>query len=349
MTRNRTAAALTGVTAIAIALAGCSSPSAAPPSSAEKSSASSSTAAADGTTAAGSGADGATDCPATADLYTVPKRIVTLDTAAASFLIRLGLGDRIVATADAGFKTDFTGSLRTTIDKIPTIAQGSDSANKEKVIAAKPDLVTGVTIYALGGYPGTPTQAELKKNGIAAVIACDTAKGEATDIDATYRYITHLAETFHVQAKGEKLIASMQKQISAATPRTGAKVPVLALSEVPSGGAGINTIGGSQFGSGVISLAGGKNIAASTHSDFAALSAEQVTSANPEVIVVIGGLSTQSPDELVASIRKSPLLADTDAVKGNHIVVVPQGILCSPSLLNADAITTVADAVKAAS
>ncbi|MEU9885467.1 ABC transporter substrate-binding protein [Sphaerisporangium sp. NPDC051011] len=343
MTRNRTVAALTAVTAIAIALAGCSSPSAAPTSSAGKPPASSSTA------AAGSGADGATDCPATANLSTVPKRVVTLDTAAASFLIQLGLGDRIVATADAGFSKDFTGSLREEIDKIPAIAQGSDSANKEKVIAAKSDLVTGVTIYALGAFPGTPTQAELEKNGIAAMIACDTAKGEATDIDATYRYITNLAETFHVQAKGEELVASMKKQIAAAAPTTDANVPVLALSEVPSGGAGINTIGGSQFGSAVITLAGGKNIAASTHSDFATLSSEQVATANPKVIVAISGLSTQTPDELVASIKKSPLLADADAVKNNHIVVVSQGILCSPSLLNADAITTIADAIKAAS
>lgn len=41
----------------------------------------------------------APECPATADVAEPPKRVITLDAAAAAFLIELGVGDRVVGTS----------------------------------------------------------------------------------------------------------------------------------------------------------------------------------------------------------------------------------------------------------
>ncbi|MEV0122188.1 ABC transporter substrate-binding protein [Streptomyces sp. NPDC050703] len=289
-------------------------------------------------------------CPATADVAEVPKRVVTLDAGAAAFLIALGLGDRIVGTAGPEFKDDFSGAMRKELDALPVLS--GKVANKESVIAAKPDLVTGISRYELGSFDGTPTQKQLKENGIAAMVACDTAKGRSTNIDATYRYITHLAEVFHVQDKGKALIADMKREVADLTASAGKRadaVPVLSLSAAPAGGAGINTSGGSSHANGVITLAGGRNVAASTPGDFATLSAEEASRSNPKVILAVTGFSRQSGRRLVDAIKASPLLADTDAVKNDRVVAIPQSILLSPSVLGARAVRTVAEAVEDAS
>ncbi|MEU6389411.1 ABC transporter substrate-binding protein [Streptomyces sp. NPDC046939] len=272
-----------------------------------------------------------------------------MDAGAAAFLIALGLKDRIVGTAAPDFKADFSGAMREQLDDVPVLSGGR--GDKETVIAAKPDLVTGISPYEFGSFDGTPTYAQLRANGIAALVACDTSRRPVTTIDATYEYIRHLADLFHVPGRGKKIIASMKREAAARTSTVdGAhRTPVLTLSAVPTGGAGINTSGGASLTNGVITLAGGHNIAASKVSKFAALSAEEVARRNPHVIVAVTGFTSKTDRQLIDAIKSSPLLADTDAVKKDRVIAVPQRILLSPSLLNPRAIRDVAEAVKDAS
>lgn len=337
----RTRLPVVGIAA-ALALAGCSSggeqptPSAAPGPSM-------------GAAPGGSGmAMGpAPECPATANLPAPPKRVITMDAAAAAFLVQLGVGNRVIGTSGTDFKAEFTGDTRAALDAIPVMDERV--ANREAVIAAKPDLVTGISVYELGSFDGTATEQQLRDNGIAAVIACDiTPSGETTGIDATYAYITELARVFQVPQRGEELIASLRQQIAAVTPAAQRNVPVLTLTAPPSGGVGINTAGGSSLTNGVITLAGGRNIAAGALTDFATLSAEQVNAADPAVIVAVTGLGDETPEQLVTAIKASPLLANTRAVRDDRVVVVPQTILYAPSPLNPQAVQTIAAAVASA-
>lgn len=288
-------------------------------------------------------------CPATVSLDDVPERVVTMDAGAAAFLVELGLSDRIVGTAAPDFKTDFTGDIREQLDEIPVLDNGQGSA--ESVIAASPDLVTGISQYEFGGFEGTASVEQLEAAGSAALSACGAVQDTALDnIDETYRYITQLATAFAIPERGEELIARIRSQVTAAAAKSsGTEVPVLTLSSVPDAGAGINTNGGSSFANAIITLAGGTNLAKDQLQDFASLSAEAVTQANPKVIVVVSGFADQSDDDLKAAIVASPLLAATDAVRNGNVVVVPQRMLLSPSLLNADAVETIANAVKSAS
>ena len=283
-------------------------------------------------------------CPPLPKLSAPPKRVVTMDAGAAAILIQLGLGDRVVGTAAPDFETAFTGTMAKQLKAVKVIDPGR--GNKEAVLAATPDFVTGISVYELGSFNGTPTVGLLKQNGIGVYVACGP-KGTVTGLDETYAYIQDIAGLFQVPAKGAALVASMKQQIAAATaPASG--TGVLALSAAPNGGQGVNTEGGASLTNGIITLAGGKNIAASVGSEFATLSAETVTKENPRVIVAITGLTSQTPAQLVTSIESSPLLAGTDAVRNKRIVTVPQTILLSPGLLNTDAVTAIARAVTAA-
>lgn len=288
----------------------------------------------------------AQECPASVDLPDPPQRVVAMDAASAAFLVRLGLGDRIVGIASTGFAEDFTGDLRARLDALPTLAE--DKANRESVLAADPDFVTAISALQLGGFDGTPSAGQLRDNGIAVMVACGLSEtGFRTDLEPTYTYITNLAAAFDVPDRGAQLIAELRAEITAAGPPAPLDVPVLLLTSVPDGGGGINTRGGGSYVNALVSLAGGRNLAGELPGNFVSLSAEQVATADPAVIVVLLGFTDQSPEQLVSAIASSPLLAGTTAVREGTIVALPQTYTLSPSLLNARAVEVIAAAVAA--
>lgn len=287
------------------------------------------------------------ECPGAPEVDAVPQAVVTMDTGAAAFLFELGVGDTVVGTSGTDFSEDFSGTLRKQLDGLKVLA--GQAADRETVIALEPDLVTGISTYEFGGFDGTATVDQLAQNGAAALAACDTEDtGQVTGIDATYDYITQLAAIFDVADQGEALVAEMKQEVEQAAATTSAAVPVLSLTSVPDGGSGITTNAGGSMVNGIITLAGGENVAGDVSGDYADLSAEAVAAADPKVIIAASGLTDQTPAELVEAIKASPLLASTSAVKNNHVVAVPQTTLLSPSVLNPQAIATVAEAVEAA-
>lgn len=267
-----------------------------------------------------------------------------MDGGAAAILTELGQRDRIVGTAAPDFFAAFAGAERTELDSIPVLDPGQ--GNTESVVAAKPDLVVGSSSYSFGGFDGTPSVERLQQAGAASLVACDDAPSPVQNIDATYTFIQQAATVFGAQAQGTQLVDRIKAQVAAAAPAPGtAPVRVLALSSAPQTGQPLMTQGGSGLANGIITLAGGQNIAADQDSDFASLSTEQVAALDPQAIVVITGFSPQSDAELTAAIRSSPALASTTAVRENRLVTVPQSITLSPSVLNGQAVATIAKGI----
>ncbi len=288
----------------------------------------------------------AAECPGPPRLDAPPDRVVALDTGAAAIMLRLGLGERIVGVSGTDFSEDFTGGLRDRLDALPVL--DDRVANRESVIDATPQLVTGTSIYEFGSFDGTASVQQLDEAGIASLVACDISPdAETTDIEDTYDYIADLAKVFDVESRGEALISELRSEAEAAVAEYAAEEPVrvMTLSAAPEGGQGINTSGGSGLTNGIITLAGGENIAGDVLSDFAQLSAEVVSNDDPEAIIVVSGLFPGDPADLLESIRDSPLLAGTTAIRDDRIVVVPQTRLSSPSLLNPRAIADIADGI----
>ncbi|TDO89595.1 iron complex transport system substrate-binding protein [Enemella evansiae] len=271
-----------------------------------------------------------------------PQRVVTMDAGAAAILIKLGVGDKIVGTAAPDFKKAFAGNpIEQQLNAVPVIDPGR--GNQEAVLAARPELVTGISPFELGGFDGTPTPEILQQKGIDSYVSCDPANQAVTGIEQTYDYVRELATLMGVAERGEQLAAELQQQAQVTKPQTAPKV--LLLSAAPTGGQAINTSGGASLANGIVTLAGGRNLAAGTAARYATLSAETVAAEDPELIVVMSGLNKQTPEQLTEAVRTSPLLAGTTAVRTGKIVTVPQSIMLSPSLLNPQAVQKISAAL----
>ncbi|HEY2063225.1 MAG TPA: ABC transporter substrate-binding protein [Amycolatopsis sp.] len=264
-----------------------------------------------------------------------------MDGGAAAILERLGVSDRIVGTAAPDFFKAFGGNELAKLSAIPVLDRGQ--GNAEAVIAAKPDLVVGISAYSFGGFDGTPTVEQLAKAGAQSLVACKGA-APVKDLSATTGFIRQVAKAFGVEQRGDELIT----QLTASIGRPGSAAPVrtLALSAPPTAGQPVTAQGGAGLANGIITLAGGTNIAQDSGRDFASLSAEEVVTRDPQAIVIVSGFSRGSDTELLASIRSSPVLAGTTAVKEGRFAVVPQSILLSPSVLNGDAVAMIAAALR---
>ncbi|MFJ7217757.1 ABC transporter substrate-binding protein [Amycolatopsis sp. NPDC098790] len=272
----------------------------------------------------------------------VPQRVVTMDGGAAAILERLGVEDKIVGTAAPDFFKAFSGDEAAKLAKIKVIDPGR--GNAEAVIAAKPDLVVGISSYSFGGFDGTPSVDQLAQAGAKSLVACDTAEGAAVkDLSATTTFIQQVAKVFGVEQRGADLVAQITSTIDKVKGTSGKRV--LALSTPPAAGQPVMAQGGTGLANGVITVAGGKNIGEDAMHDFASLSAEEVVKRDPEAIVVISGFTPGSDDDLLNAIRSSPVLAGTTAVKENRFAVVPQSTLLSPSVLNGDAVAKIAEAL----
>jgi iron complex transport system substrate-binding protein len=284
-------------------------------------------------------------CPELPQLSAPPQRVVTMDGGAAAILERLGVDDKIVGTAAPDFFKAFTGDEAAKLAKIKVIDPGQ--GNAEAVIAAKPDLVIGLSSYSFGGFDGTPSVDQLAKAGAKSLVACDTGKGAAVkDLSATTTFIQQVAKVFGVEQRATELVAQITTSVDKAKSASGVPVRVLALSTPPASGQPVMAQGGTGLANGVITVAGGKNIVEDAMQDFASLSAEEVVKRDPQAIVVISGFAPGSDEDLLNSIRNSPVLAGTTAVKENRFAVVPQSILLSPSVLNGDAVAKIAEALR---
>lgn len=164
----------------------------------------------------GAGHPAAPSCPPVPQLAATPQRVVTMDGGAAAILTELGQSERIVGTAAPDFFTAFAGAERTELDSIPVLDPGQ--GNSESVVAAKPDLVVGISSYSFGGFDGTPSVERLQQAGAASLVACDDAPSPVQNIDATYTFIQQAATVFGAQAQGTQLVDRIKAQVAAAAP-----------------------------------------------------------------------------------------------------------------------------------
>ncbi|MCY9785725.1 ABC transporter substrate-binding protein [Nocardiopsis sp. EMB25] len=290
--------------------------------------------------ASGSGENG---CPRLPEPTGPPERVVTMDGGSAAILRELGVADSVVGTAAPDFFTAFPEEDRAELERVPVIDEGV--GNREAVIAAEPDLVMGVSPYQFGAFDGTPTPQELTEAGIAGLTACDTP-GATTDLADTFAFVERAAEVFGVPERGAELVDRMREDVDAAAALAAdadRPVRVLAVSVVPGAGQGVSTLGATGTANGVITLAGGENVAGDVEQVVTDLSEEQVVSRDPEAVLVLTGFSDLPEEELVEALLGSPAVAGSTAVREERFVVMPQSVVTSPSVLNAEAVRTLAE------
>lgn len=294
----------------------------------------------------GSAASGSADCPTPVRPPSTPRRVVTLDGGAAGLLLRLGLLDRVVATAGNDFFAAYPTGDRTRLNRIPLLSDRLP--NREQVIAERPDLVLGTSTLELGGFPGTPTARDLSVAGIPVVVACAAPTGtRVRDLAPTWQFIRDTARAFGVEQRGEALITQLGAEIAPARALFEGRPPVrtLVLSAAPAAGQSIGTIGGGGLANGIVSQAGGANIFADLPGDSANVNLEEVVARDPEAIVAITFAGSAKAADLVSAILASPQLARITAVRERRIVTVSNTVFLSPSPLNGQAVTMVGAAL----
>lgn len=232
-----------------------------------------------------------------------PERIVSIGPSNTEFLFALGAGDRVVGDDDF---SDEPAAAKTKEHV------GGVKVNLEKVVSLKPDLI--VTVKFSDGTIEALTQTT------ASVIVVDPQS--ATDVART---ATLLGKA--VGADGDKLAASIQKQLDGVKAKTDAAPKPKVFHEVDASDlTKMYTVGPGSFIDDLIKIAGGTNIAASAKTQYPTISAEEVVKADPEV-VVLGDSAYGTTGEAVAA---RPGWSAISAVKNKRVYPVPGNLFSRP-------------------
>lgn len=229
-----------------------------------------------------------------------PKRIVSLVPSNTEIAFALGLGKEVVAVTT---NDDYPEQVK----KLPKV--GDMVINVEKVVAQKPDLVLASSMN------GKETIDKLKQAGLTVLVL------DANNIKQVYESIKLVGQaTSHMQ-EADKLVAQMEHEKQEVVQKVG-QIPDAQKKKVwleisPD----LYTAGNGTFLNELITMAGGKNIAADQQG-WPQFSAEKVVQANPDVIISTYG----STKEILAR----PAFSGVTAVKNKQVFAIDPDILTRP-------------------
>ncbi len=194
-----------------------------------------------------------------------PQRILSLAPSSTEILFALGLGDRVVGRTDFCNYPPAAGTL-------PSVGSPFSGFNLELIVDLDPDIVFSVA--------GTIVN-ELDNLNLTVVVL------QPNDIPAVFRDIQIVGEITGKQREAERLVSSLEKRVNVIIEKT-AKVTEKPLVFYEVDGTDPTkpwTTGSGTFQDSLITLAGGKNIAAGTSSWYQ-MNVEAIIEANPEIIVL---------------------------------------------------------------
>lgn len=226
------------------------------------------------------------NCGRTLTFAKAPERVVPLYPLTAEFLLRLGLGDRIIGAAFTN-GDPVAPELADAYAALPVISADAPPS-REVLLAATPDLVIdNFPFYFLDENQGFASVDQLAAQGaqvytLTARCSGNEATGKLTDL---YTDVLNLGKIFDVQAEAEAMVAQMQARVAAVQEQIAGLPPVTVM--IYDGGTDPLIIYGPGAISSVVEAAGGQNVFGDLDSEFNMLSAEQVAAANPDVIIVL--------------------------------------------------------------
>ncbi|MGE7951188.1 ABC transporter substrate-binding protein [Lysinibacillus xylanilyticus] len=252
----------------------------------------------------------------TTQVYTeAPKKAISLNQHVTEIMLALGLEDSMVGTAYLDDK--IYEPLQAAYDKVPVLAKQYPS--KEQVIDAEADFLFGGWKSAFG-EKGVGTQEELEALGIQTYLHTASSMTKPT-LEDIFTDIRNIAKIFHVEDRGDALIAQMTKDVEAVRtklPQNGEELRVLVFD---SGDKDVFTAG-QNFMNELVTIAGGKNIFGDVESGWTTVSKEDVVERNPEVVVVIDYGETTA-EQKMNFLKNDPALKEMEAVKNERFVILP--------------------------
>jgi len=238
----------------------------------------------------------------------VPQRIVSLAPSHTEILFALGLGDRIVGvTRYCNYPVEA---------KEKEEIGGFATADPEKIVALKPDLILSVGTLQKSLVTKLEEKGQtvfwLYPNSVYDVLESFERIGKLTGSSADAQQLRK-----DVEARIEKVEAKIKDIPEEKRPTI---FRVMGLDPV-------GTIGGVSFQTDVYRLAGGRNIFADTDKDYFELDLETLIKLDPDIIVIAG----EDEEEAKAKIKEQEGWGDLTAVKKGRIVVIFADLICRPS------------------
>ena len=268
-----------------------------------------------------------TNCGIKTTFTKMPERVVSLYSVTTELLLRLGLGDKIVAAANFGeaMPSDLEGAYK----KLNLI--GKDFIiPKEVLLTQRPDFVMdNQPDYFYDAAQGFATRAEIKAAGaqtytISAKCENRASKGSLEDI---YTDLRNIGRIFDVSAKADAVIREMSKKVAEVRTRVAGRKPLkVMIYDAGEGPLGVFGPGSYDY---VLRLAGGENAFADLKLNYEQVSVESV--ATREIDVVIVSEYDDKTAARIAFIKKT--FPNLKAVKNNRVLSVPYGLM-NPGVRN---------------
>ena len=221
-----------------------------------------------------------------------PQRIAILDMASLDILDALGVGDRVVGTADTSLEY-LQDYINDDIANLGTIKE----ADLEAVMACEPDVIF------IGGRLASSYDA-LSEIAPVVYLATDTELGV---VESVRQNATTIASMFGLEDKVDELMADFDARITALSEFAAGKTAIVGL--VTSGS--YNVLG---------NIGVDANIDTSTHGNEASF--EFIVEKTPDYIFVMDRDAAIGTDgaKLAQEIMENELVMSTDAYKNGNIV-----------------------------
>lgn len=311
--------------AAAVLLSGCAAPENAP------------------STASAPGAVAIESCGKRLSFDGTPSRVVALDQNSTETLLALGVGDRVVGTAN--LKTKVAPQHAEAYAKIPVLSPKVLTA--EPLRAANPDLVVA-SFKELFTADRAGTRDELEALGVPTFVsAVNCPDGDAEPFERLFRDFTDLGKVLGVPDRAGQLVSEQRAVVDQARA-AGQKRPAgLKVAWVYSVYNNIPYVAGKNgMPSHMSKLAGVVNVFDDVEQEWPEVSWDEVAKRQPDVIVVGDlserGKSGDSAAEKLAMMREHPAVSQLAALRDNKVIQLP-GIEMDPSVRTVNALRAFAD------
>lgn len=236
-----------------------------------------------------------------------PQRLAVLDMASLDILDALGLGDRVVGTADTSldYLQQYTGG---SIANLGTIKE----ADLEAVMASEPDVIF------IGGRLASSYDS-LSEIAPVVYLATDPETGV---VESVRKNASIIASIFGLESRVEALMAGFDARINALSAFSSGKTAIVGMST----SGGFNVLGSDGRCSLISREAGFENIGVdaaadtSTHGNEASF--EFIVKTNPDYVFVLDRDAAIGTDgaKLARDIVENELVMGTDAYKNGRII-----------------------------
>ncbi len=236
-----------------------------------------------------------------------PQRIISTAPSNTEILFALGLGDKLVGVTNyANYPEEATR-----IEKIGEMSP----LNLEKIASLEPDLIIAFGGFRLKEIP------RLRELGFNVLVI------EPLSIEETLKSIKMIATSCGIPEKGNTLVEDLSQRVD----KIKSEVFNIAISNRPKVFIGgtyetIYTPGEGTLFNELITLAGGKNIAASLPG-WVKISPEFVAEAEPDIIIIpIGAINLGEESKIKKDISQRPGWSNIPAIKAQSIFIVNEDL-----------------------